>query len=568
MRTGFQDLSFNMDDAGSVYSVQNTTSSIRRPNRRNQPRKTQMIFQDVKQKLAEMCMESEEMTKNMNGIEKNIKNKDSRRLSLGSDSSINFGNESFMRTLKIPEIEEVDEEEEFEEDMVRDKAYSIKIKDEISNCKSKMLEYMDLIKEMTLEVERVDQENEILCDDLEAEREKVDQYEIRIENLQQEKDDWTKKFLAVLDELEKSNRLNDEIEEKLVEKEKEVIILNKQTRKIGGEEEVLKDIEMLLTENDKLKSELTKLKNEREETKRQNIDLEENVHEVQDSYNDLNVKLKMVMEKKDFFMKKIKEIENDKIQSERMIKTDLNEQIMNYENELKRLQTENRELNDEVKKLRTKNLELQSELDFQGDKDMDFGLTSQLENSKFLLDITQDMGDSNFHKDLNMTDMNIQDSYDQKMLEPEDEQNNYGNEMLEELRQKKEQVEELEGEKERILKSKQEEILELEDKLIQKQKDLEFEISSMEKRFAHEKKIWKKEKKKLTKEMKQMEKKLVSLKVQTSNLFVEKDEIEMQLSKKIRLLTIKIQEYEKNIKEFNMISKTKDSKGFWKKLFN
>ena len=41
------------------------------------------------------------------------------------------------------------------------------------------------------------------------------------------------------------------------------------------------------------------------------------------------------------------------------------------------------------------------------------------------------------------------------------------------------------------------------------------------------------------------------------------DELEMVLSKKIRLLTIRIQEYEKNIKEFNMISRMKDKKGFW-----
>lgn len=536
----------------------------KRANRGNQPRKTQMIFLDVKQKLAEMCQESQELTKNMEGMAKGL-----RRGNTGGLERSSIGEESFMKGLRVPQIEEVDEEM-FEEHFVRDKAFSLKVKDEISNCKSKMGEYVELIREMTLEVERVDQENEILCDDLEAAQSKLEETEAHMERLQRECDEWAKKFMTVLEELEKSRRAGEEAEEKCGEWRKENEQLRKKNQSLG-QGEVLKDFERLLQENDQLKKDLENVESEREEMSRQKVDLEENVHVVQDEYNDLSERLKQVMQKKDFFLKKIEKMQVDQEQTKRRLEGDREKQLETLQTRIAALERENRELTDEVRRLNTRNLELESEINFQ-DGEENLGLASQLESSKFLLDVTDDLHfGAEPEKELNLTDLDMVGS-GRLSLADEDMERVLGEplqqEVFEELAEKREQIESLEKERERILRTKKEEISEVEDKLIQAQKDADFQVESLKKRWAHECKMWKKEKKRLKREIKQMESKIVQLKVQTSNLFVEKDEIEMRLAKKIRLLRIKVDEYERDIRKFNQISKIKDKKGFWGKLFS
>ena len=581
LRTGLADLNKTMDDSSSVYSVQ-TTQSSRRPNRRNQPRKTQMIFQDVKQKLAEMCMESEEIKKNMDGMVLNLKKNRGKRKSLGPDLSLNLGNESFLKTMDIHEIKEVEEDDEFlDDELIRDKAFSVQIKDEITNCKTKMEVYVQLIQEMTHEVERVDQENEILCDDIEAMNNKLEEYEEHMEKLQGECQEWTKKFLKVLSELEESKRVNEEKDEKLVESEKEIEKLKRRSISFGQGEEVMKDFKNLLEENNKLKIDLKEIEYQKDLAKREKDNLEENVNEVQDSYNNLNSILKKVVEKKDFFKKQIKKIEENHKIVDNELKETTNNEIEILKEKVTQLSNENRELTSEVKSLTIKNLELESEINFQKGNSLNSGLNSQLESSQMLLDMTYDAGVSDMYRDLEGVDKILIESHDQSffekkigMTENHDQtfnsvlEGSYNNQVFEELGQTKERIEQLESEKITILRNKKDEINEIEDKLIQTQKDAKFEIEKVEKRFKHESKIWKKEKKKKSKEIKQLEKKLVQLKIQTSNLFVEKDALEMKLCKEIRLLKIKVSEYEKNIKEFNKISKTKDKKGFWDKMFN
>lgn len=542
----------------------------KRTNRRNQPRKTQMIFLDVKQKLAEMCQESQEMTKNMEGMVRGMDK--ASRSSLSGSGLAPFKDESFLRSLNVPQIEEVDEEQ-FSEDFVRDKAFSLKVKDEIAKCKGKMGEYVELIREMTMEVERVDQENEILCDDLEAAQNKLDEAEEHMEKLQTECDQWNKKFLAVLGELEQSKRVSEEVEEKLDESRKENEQLRRKNASLG-EGEVFKDFERLIQENDQLKTELQNVEIERAEVKRQKVDLEENVHVVQDENNDLSEQLQKLIEKKDFFLKKLEKMEVDQEQKQRKLEGDREKQSETLLAKIDQLERENRELTEEVRRLGTRNLELESEINFR-DGEENLGLASQLESSKFLMDMTGEIQfGADVDKEINLTDLDVEMGDSGRISLGEGDCNEailgqpLQEEMFEELAEKRERIENLEKERDRILRTKKEEISEVEEKLIQAQKDGEFKIESMKKRWAHEAKMWKKERKKMTREIKQMEKKLVQLKVQTSNLLVEKDELEMLLSKKIRLLRIKVEEYEKDIRRFNQISKIKNNKGFWDKLFN
>ena len=128
-----------------------------------------------------------------------------------------------------------------------------------------MEEYKDLIEEMTLEVERVDQENEILCDDIEAMQQKYDENEVIMESLREENEGWNKKFLAVLGELEKTKRTCEEVEEKNNDLKKEVVKAKERRLDIEDNEEVMKDFELLLKENESLKKQIEYVKVEKEE---------------------------------------------------------------------------------------------------------------------------------------------------------------------------------------------------------------------------------------------------------------------------------------------------------------
>ena len=62
---------FNVEEV-AVEEAPPSPGVPKNPGRRNQPRKTQMIFQDVRQKLAKICQESQTISKNMDGVLKNL----------------------------------------------------------------------------------------------------------------------------------------------------------------------------------------------------------------------------------------------------------------------------------------------------------------------------------------------------------------------------------------------------------------------------------------------------------------------------------------------------------------
>jgi DNA repair exonuclease SbcCD ATPase subunit len=486
-----------------------------------------------------------------------------------------------MKTLKIPEITEVNEDEEDDTRSV----FSVQVKDEISHYKDKMQEYMDLIQEMTDEVERVEQENEGLYDDIDMLTRQLEEGEMHMAKLKGESNGWTKKFLTVLQELEDNKRGYEELEEKFKDSQKELEILRRQNKgKVGGEE-VLEDMQVLFRENENLKNELSKVKVQKEEISKQNMALEENVNNVQSSYKLLSSQLMEAIEKKDFLQSKIHVMQQDQETTEKLMEINQEEEVMNLREKVELFKNENRQLTTEVKTLRTKNLELESELNFLNQKDNHLGLTSQLETSRMLLDMTQDIGNTSiyggFNKTMNMTNFNINESDQMSMLskhqgntnnpdEPFDKilGESLNQEVFEELEQKKREIEELKVEKERILANKKEEISELQEKLIQCQKDFDFKIEAMEKRFKHDSKMMKKQNKRKTKELKQMERKMVQLKIQACDMIVQKDELEIGLTKQIKILRARVNEYEQDIREYNLMNKTRDNRTLWDKLFS
>ena len=569
-----------MDDNCSIYSMKSTMSSRVARKKRKKP-----LFQDVKRRLADLCSESEELTSNMEGMVRSLTRKDGRRSSLGTNSSINFGNESFLKTLKVPEIAEVNEEEEEYNDREsgRMSAFSVQVQDEVSSYKAKIQEYRDLIQEMTEEVERVDQENELILGENEQLTMVLQESEGRIKQLEIESNGWTKKFLGVLQDFEESQRKNEEIEENLKEKEGEIEKLKRQK---GGNiqgEDVLLEMKVLFEENQRMGKELRKIEKEKEEADRQKNAMEENVNLVQSSYKDLTSKMMKVIEKKDFLKSKIEFLEEEKHTTEKLMEKDQEVTVANLEEKLKILQNENRELQIEVKFLKNKNQEMESELAFMNEQEQHFGLTSQLENSRMIMDVTQDLG-ATWKKGYQKSMMNITDLHDdtQNLSVFSRNQDDLGDaqpfdrilgeslnqEVFTELNEKSRKIEEMQRDKHRILQNKKEEISEIQEKLIDCQKDFEFKKNALKERYEHEIKKWKKEKKRKNKQIKQIEKKMVQLKIQACDMIVQKDELDIYYKKKVKLLQARVTGYESDIREYNLMKKTKDKRGLWDRMFS
>ena len=569
-----------MDDNCSIYSMQSTMSSRVARKKRKKP-----LFQDVKRRLADLCSESEELTSNMEGMVRSLTRKDGRRSSLGTNSSINFGNESFLKTLKVPEIAEVNEEEEEYNDREsgRMSAFSVQVQDEVSSYKAKIQEYRDLIQEMTEEVERVDQENELILGENEQLTMVLQESEGRIKQLEIESNGWTKKFLGVLQDFEESQRKNEEIEENLKKKEGEIEKLKRQK---GGNiqgEDVLLEMKVLFEENQRMGKELRKIEKEKEEADRQKNAMEENVNLVQSSYKDLTSKMMKVIEKKDFLKSKIEFLEEEKHTTEKLMEKDQEVTVANLEEKLKILQNENRELQIEVKFLKNKNQEMESELAFMNEQEQHFGLTSQLENSRMIMDVTQDLG-ATWKKGYQKSMMNITDLHDdtQNLSVLSRNQGDLGDdqpfdrilgeslnqEVFTELNEKSRKIEEMQRDKHRILQNKKEEISEIQEKLIDCQKDFEFKKNALKERYEHEMKKWKKEKKRKNKQIKQIEKKMVQLKIQACDMIVQKDELDIYYKKKVKLLQARVTGYESDIREYNLMKKTKDKRGLWDRMFS
>ena len=140
--------------------------------------------------------------------------------------------------------------------------------------------------------------------------------------------------------------------------------------------------------------------------------------------------------------------------------------------------------------------------------------------------------------------------------------------LFEELEEKNREISQLQLEKESILQQKKIEIEKLLSKIIQIQKDCEFELGKMKKRNKHNTKIFKKEKRKIQKENNLLQTRVIQLKIQTSDAIVTNDEIEMKYMKKVRLLTERINEYERMITEHNIMAKKNKNKGFFRSILN
>ena len=140
--------------------------------------------------------------------------------------------------------------------------------------------------------------------------------------------------------------------------------------------------------------------------------------------------------------------------------------------------------------------------------------------------------------------------------------------MINELEEKNVEIEQIKKEIENITRQKKIEIDILNNKIIQLQKDFDFEKKGFENKLKHCDQIFKKEKKKLNKKIDQLQSTIVHLKLKSSNHIINIDQLEVDFSKKIKLLTFKISEYEKMIKEHNIEVKKKKNQGFIKSLLN
>lgn len=392
-----------MDDNASVYSIQSTLSTRHLNSKK---REASRVFRDVKRKLAKICSESEEMTRNMEGMFRSLSRNPEhprRRSSLQANTSFQLDkNESFFKTLKVPEITEVTEEEEDDTRSV----FSIQVKDEVGHCQSKLQEYLDLVQEMTAEVERVEQENQLLFADVEALALQLEEGEEHRAKLQGECNGWTKKFLNVLQELEDSRRDSQVLEERLHETQKECEALKKKAGSHIKEEEVLQDLQLLFKENEQLKSELKTIRDKELEATKQKQVLEENVDHVQKSYKLLSSQLMDVMDNRDFLQSQLALLEKDQLSSELRREKLQEDEVGGLRARLVSLESENRQLQGEVKAARTRNLELESEVNFLNQRDNHLGLTSQLESSRMLLDMTQDFGNTSLSP-FNKTRLNV-----------------------------------------------------------------------------------------------------------------------------------------------------------------
>ena len=601
------DLNRTMDDNMSMYSMHSSMSANKIiSQRRNQPRKTQILFNDVRKKLSEICNESEEMTRNMDIMMKNLdKGIPRRRSSLGVNTSINSGmgmfNDSFMRTMKVPRIEEIEEEEE--EDCNKS-VFSIKVKDEITHCREKIEDYTEIIREMTAQVSQIEEENEVLAAEVEHMEIIIIDEKQKSEKLMSERDHWTRKFLKVLNEFENSKLIIIELEENLQDAHSDKY----QTVKTGEGQtgEILKDNLMLFQDNEKLRQELGNVKMEKNLIESEKVNIEQNFFEFENNNKDLVSKLQKEVLLKESLVKQFEKFAEKKQKTDAEMLIENEELIQMLEQKLETFQIENREMRSEVEKSKNLNLELESELQFMKDGEgysQNLGMHSHLENSRMLLDITQDMG--RFHQEPNdagdhsfmkgpmndnsyLTDLQPDTSFNKsifgrsmykskkkQILEPIGNDNldqllgkPVPQEVYEELGEKTQKIEQLLKEKENILREKHEEINSLQEKIIQVQKDYDFKLKSKDNRKSHEFKVFKKEKKKLKKDIRGLESRLVQLKILTSKTIVDKDELEMRLVKNCRLLQAKIDEYEKNIREFNLLNRTRDKRGFFSKMFN
>jgi chromosome segregation ATPase len=577
--------SVNEDSFSQNTSFQ--SNHMKQSAQRRAPRKSLMLFMDVRNKLNLICDQNERMSKNMDDMVGEIKRTESRRASMFSNRGIDFN-----------EIKEEDEEEV----LVKQ---PIKIKDELTEYKERLNEYNQIMKEMTEQFDRIEGENQIL----EAELEKYENFyfleQEKLEMVNKEKEMLNQKYLNLLEMYENKEMELEEVEQNVKEMQKQ----EKQIKVEAGKNEIvmMNDNEQLFKENKNLVSELDFLKKKLLKVITNQTSVEEMNKEAEVSHRDLLEKLKYEVEQKEFLERKInvitEEIQTNKKLMEQQqdeVVEQMNHQITSLKNENRELQGENRELEEKVRQLELKSMSVPENIQRQSNAEdglLEFG--TNLENNELILDINEHgMGGIDY---ADMEDLeDIPDYFSKKDeqfgtsadvfnqfegeggLDAQSQGRGSVNELnsklflsksidddiFDELNEKNQEIQHLKNEKENILRQKKEEMDGLRAKIIQLQKDCQFELDGMKRKMKHECKIFKKEKRKYEKEINGLQARVVQLKVKTSNTMVEKDEIEMRFVKKMKLLQNKIIEYESMIREHNLMAKKKKNQGFFRSILN
>jgi hypothetical protein len=560
------------------YLSNNLRNSARRA-----PRKSIMLFMDVRNKLNLICSESEEMKKNVANMAGEIERKDSiRRASLMSNGFNDFR-----------EIKEVEEEE--------DEESAMKIKDELTSYKERLQEYSEIMKEMTEQFDIIEEDNKVLEEELEKYEGFYMEEKEKGRVLMEEKEVLKNEYLGVLEMYEQKEIEREELVQRIKEMEQDQ---KKNSMKVGEKEIVmLKDNEELFKENKELVEELDTLKKRLSKMVYVKSSVEEMNKEVESSHKDLAEKLKMETHQKEMLMKKLKIIAEDQDTNRKLMEQQQREEIEQMGLEMNKLKSDNRELRnenleleDKIRQLELKSMELpQNDFKIENDTGM-MHLGSQLENNNIMLDINETEMNSMLKYEIG----SVTDYFSKKpdefptstgMFDQEDE--DFGLEtksqgrvsvrdidtkmylskpidedIFDELNEKNQEITHLKTEKENILRQKKTEMDSLRSKIIQIQKDCNFELEGMKRRMKHEGKIFKKEKRKMEREINGLQARVVQLKVKTSNTMVMKDEIEVKFVKKLRLLQNKIKEYEAMIREHNLMTKKKKNQGFFRSILN
>jgi hypothetical protein len=557
------------------YLSNNLRNSARRT-----PRKSIMLFMDVRNKLNLICNENEEMKKNVESMEGEFQRTESKRRS----SIMSNGFPAFN------EIKEVAEEED---------DTSMKIKDELTSYKERLHEYSEIMKEMTEQFDHIENDNKILEEELERYEGFYMEEQEKNRKLMEENENWNQKYLEVLELYEQKEIEKEELVTKVQEMEK---IEKKNHEKAGKNESVMmKDNEELFKENTELVEEIDILKKRLSKIVYAKSSYEEMNKEVESSHKDLVEKLKLEKHQKEILEQKLQIMLEDNETSTKLLEQQQKEELEQMGLELNKLKNDNRELRNENLELEDKvrQLELKSMSqptdDIKIENDDNFmRLESQLENTNMMLDINEAEMNSMLKYEVG----SVTDYFSKKpeefptstgMFEQEDEDfgletrsqgrvstrdienklymsKEIDEDIFDELNEKNQEITHLKNEKENILRQKKNEMDALRAKIIQIQKDCNFELQGMKRRLKHEGKIFKKEKKKMEREINGLQARVVQLKVKTSNTMVMKDEIEVKFVKKLRLLQNKVREYEAMIREHNLMAKKKKNQGFFRSI--
>lgn len=558
------------------------SSKIRGSGRRG-PRKSMMLFMDVRNKLNQICNGSQELSQNVVNMVGEIERKQTERRM----SALSQG---------FPNFDEIKEETEDEE------TQGLQIKDELTGYKERLQEYSDIMKEMTEQFDRIENENRVLEQELErfegfylAEQDKG-------KRISAEKDALREEYLGLLELYEQKTVESEELTQELEEMRKKEASVKSQTGK--KESVMLRNNQDLFEENTALVGELDFLRKKLSKIVHVKSSVEEINKEVESSHRELKQKLKLEVEQKELLAHKIKLISEDVETSKELMEKQHEEALEQVNQELDQLRQENRELRNDNLDLEDKVRHLEMKAMMQPDPAIRqskapgnmAAFESQLENNNLVLDIKDNMDSlRGFSRDDHFGEFSSKKADDfgtnvdvfQHMNDDfglETKSHGRGSllgvgsklylskpideEIYDELNEKNHEIEQLKSEKQNILVEKKQEMDSLRAKIIQIQKDCNFELAGMKRRLKHDGKIFKKEKRKMQKEIDGLQARVVTLKVKTSDTMVQKDEMEVRFVKKLRLLRNKVSDYEAMIREHNLMAKKQKNQGFFRSILN